>query len=86
MIKSLFCRHHLGFVRKIYGDEINRQNGKKFEYECYKCGKHIFLDQPYNCVGCRHLYLNCCGGGECDRNIKPPDNRIVCWEAVNENL
>ena len=37
MVRRLFCRHELRFVRNIYGDEINLMNGRSL-WVCYKCG------------------------------------------------
>ena len=37
MVRRLFCRHDLRFVRNIYGDEINLLNGKSL-WVCEKCG------------------------------------------------
>ena len=37
MVRRLFCRHELRFVRNIYGDEINLMNGRSL-WVCEKCG------------------------------------------------
>lgn len=42
MILKIFCRHNYQYIRKLYGDEINLYNGKRFEYRCTKCGIYKF--------------------------------------------
>lgn len=45
----LFHRHKpydLKFIKYLHGDEITYHNGKRFEYECIKCGASIFLFKP----------------------------------------
>lgn len=38
--KSLFCKHSdWRWIRSIYGDEINRLNGNRSEWQCIACGK-----------------------------------------------
>lgn len=38
-LHRLFCRHKFGFSYNIFGDEINRHNGNRSMWVCYKCGK-----------------------------------------------
>ena len=42
VIKKLFCKHYYVYVRRLYGDEINAHNGKRDEYKCLRCGKHMW--------------------------------------------
>lgn len=47
-LKRLFCRHKYKFVRKLYGDEINAHDGKRYEYICVKCGANKWTTSPPN--------------------------------------
>ena len=42
-LKRIFCKHEYIFIRKLYGDEINDHNGKRYEYKCSKCGAYEWL-------------------------------------------
>lgn len=72
MIK-IFCKHkNKRLIRKIYGDEINRVNGKRYEYKCNSCGKILYYkeEQDKSCSGCNNLWYNCCGQAECLKNME----------------
>ena len=66
LIKKLFCHHDWRFVCKLYGDEINAHDGKRYEYVCTKCGASNFTFVPISCQGCRHVYYNNDGSVQCD--------------------
>lgn len=47
MCRKFFCDHKGWaevFVRNIYGDEINRMNGKRSMWVCSHCGEVILRD------------------------------------------
>ena len=48
MLNRLFCKHVYTRIRKIYGDEINQVDGKRYEFRCLKCGKYKWRceDEP----------------------------------------
>ena len=45
--KRLFCHHKYKFIRNIYGDEININNGKRSLWECTKCQKYKTREKLY---------------------------------------
>ena len=45
--KSLFCKHDYRHVRNLYGDAINRHDGKRSVWKCCKCGKLKFDEGLY---------------------------------------
>lgn len=69
LIEMAMCRHSYEFQRKLYGDEINIHDGKRFEYKCSKCGKYKWTTKNkiskcnfFNLKGCRFpvvLFYNC---------------------------
>ena len=49
IFSKFFCRHKtIKFHRNIYGDEINRCDGKRSWWYCDDCGKFLLKD---NLVG-----------------------------------
>ena len=77
-LKRLFCRHKYKFVRKLYGDEINAHDGKRYKYICEKCGMYKWSNVPsVTCEHCIHLCENNDGSVYCDSVFKNgclPDN------------
>ena len=70
MWKRATCRHEvdkLRFVRKIYGDEINLVDGKRYEYQCAVCGKMVYKRGPITCEGCIYLRMWNNGATFCSR-------------------
>lgn len=45
LVRRVFCRHSLAWVRNIYGDEINATECRTV-WICEKCGKYIY-DRDY---------------------------------------
>lgn len=45
LVRRVFCRHALAWVRNIHGDEINA-TGCRTVWICEKCGKYIY-DRDY---------------------------------------
>jgi hypothetical protein len=41
LVRRVFCRHSLAWVRNIHGDEINT-TGCRTVWRCDKCGKYIY--------------------------------------------
>lgn len=44
IIKRIFCKHDLTFVRNIYGDEIIACGYKRSLWQCKKCGEFFYKD------------------------------------------
>ncbi len=76
-LRRMLCKHDYRFNRKLYGDEINAHNGKRFEYVCVKCGFYQWFMHPLNCQGCKHIWYN--SGGEVKCDIEPKDR--YCMSA-----
>lgn len=45
LVRRVFCRHALAWVRNIHGDEINA-TGCRTVWICEKCGRYIY-DRDY---------------------------------------
>ena len=45
ILKKLFCKHDLVFLRNIYGDEIRYLGYKRSIWECSKCKRIILKDE-----------------------------------------
>lgn len=48
ILRQIFCRHELEFVRNIYGDEINLVGGRRSWWRCKKCGRWIAKSPLYS--------------------------------------
>ena len=48
ILRQIFCRHELEFVRNIYGDEINLVGGRRSWWRCKKCGRWIAKPHLYS--------------------------------------
>ena len=79
----LTCKHKvdkLRFVRKIYGDEINKVDGLRYEYKCTKCGQVVYTPIPVSCDGCRYLSLLNDGSFLC--HLRHPDHGLWFFRAM----
>ncbi len=47
-LKRLLCRHDLGFLRNIYGDEIIARGWKRSVWRCKNCGKTVDRDDLHD--------------------------------------
>lgn len=42
-VKTVFCKHEeVRVLRKVFGDEINLRDGKRFFVKCRKCHREFF--------------------------------------------
>ena len=41
LVRRVFCRHALAWVKNIHGDEINA-TGSRTVWICEKCGKYLY--------------------------------------------
>lgn len=76
-LKKIFCKHkNLRFVRQINDTaEIRLLYGRRYEYECLDCGSHKYEYDPISCDGCKYLWINNCGQGECTNS---DNNKNIC--------
>lgn len=85
--KRITCKHkrqYLRFIKYLHGDSINQHDGKRFEYECTRCGMTVYMDHPIDCSGCKHLFYWNSGQIDCDKDAyKYTDfywKPFCCWE------
>ena len=91
MWKRATCRHEvdkLRFVRMIHGDGINRVDGKRYEYQCAKCGKMVYKVMPVRCEGCKYFHMWGNGKTVCERSreleVRCRRGAYRCWWSDKE--